>query len=195
MALPVIDDVFRVTWNFQSYDGITPRIVQHYRTSTANGQDVGLALWDAVVDNLFLPMHESFEPTSLSLIRLDGTSATVVVPRPVDVTANLCAGDGQIIPASAAVMSWRSLVRGPKGRGRSYIGPVTEGANENGMLVGDSLTELPAAWGSFYVALGEQDPSIGPVVASYVHEEAYLIQGASLSEVLGTQRRRQNQLR
>lgn len=195
MALPVIDDTFRVTWEFASYQGVTPRVIQHYRTSTSDGEELGVALWEEAVDSLFFPMHESFEPEQLSIIRLDGSSATVVVPKSSHSTAQLCATTGEIIPSAAAVMSWRSLIRGPKGRGRSYIGPVSESACENGFLIGDATTLMPLAWGTFFTALGARDPSIGPVIASYVHSEAYLIQNANLNLVLGTQRRRQDQLR
>ncbi len=193
--LPVIENCFRVTWNFASYAGVTPRIVQHFRTTTADGEQLGSLIWAAIRDGMFLPMHAEYEPQSLSIIRLDGTSATIIANRPSGDGIEMCQGGGEVSPASACVMSWRSLIRGPKGRGRSYIGPLCEPNMANGHLVGDALTDMPAAWEDFLVTLGASDPSVGFVIASYKHAEAYLVQNGSLGEILATQRRRQNQLR
>lgn len=195
MALPVIPNVFRVTWNFASYQGVTPRCVQHFLTATADGADLGVAIWEACEDSMFFFMHQNFEPQSLSIIRLDGTSATVEVPRSSHSDAEMCATTGEIIPAAAAVISWRSLVRGPKGRGRTYVGPVSESAIQNGKLIGDGITLLPLAWTTFMDNLTANTPNIELTIASYRHEESYLVSSFSMSNTLATQRRRQDQLR
>lgn len=193
MALPVIENCFRVTWNFATYEGVTPRVVQHYLWASADEGELGGNLWDNCVAGMFLPMHENFEPQSLDVLALDGVGATNVVGRPTGVP-DLCNGGDNIVPAVAAVLSLRTEVRGPKARGRSYIGPVCEPNITNGVIVGDALN-LPEIWSDFNGLLGEVDPAIGMCVASYTHEEAYPVRSFSLDPVAGTQRRRADQKR
>lgn len=193
--LPVIDDVTRVTWNFESYQGVTPRVVQHFRTTTANMVDLGEAIWAAAADGIFGPMHESFEPLSISLLPLDGVQATTVVENPFPSDSNLCTASGEILPAVAALMSWRTLVRGPKARGRSYIGPICEQTCSDGVLDDPWRSNLTAAWTSTLSALAGGTPAVAFVVASYVHEESYLVTSGTAERPLATQRRRQDQLR
>lgn len=195
MALPVIANTVRVTWEFKSYLGVTPRIVQHYRTATANMSDLGAAIWNNAADGIFGPMHESFEPEALALLPLNGTSATTIVANPFPSDSNLCNGTGQIMPAVAALMTWRTLLRGPRGRGRSYIGPVVESAVSDGVLDEPWLSDLEDAWTATLGALSGEDPSISLCVASYVHEESTVVASGRSVRTLATQRRRQDQLR
>lgn len=193
--LPVIENTVRVTWNFATYAGVTPRIVQHFRTATSNMPDLGATIWDAAEDNIFSPMHSSFEPQSISLLPLDGVQATTVVANPYPSDSHLCNSSGQIIPAAAALMSWRTLVRGPKARGRSYIGPVCEQAVEDGNLIEPWRSDMEDAWAAMFTTLAGADPAVAFVVASYVHEESYIVASGLAESPLATQRRRQGQLR
>jgi len=195
MALPVIENCTRVTWNFATYLGVTPRVVQHFLTATSDMQELGDNIWSNVADGIFGPMHQNFEPTSIALLPLDGTSATTIVDNPAPSDSNLCNADGQMLPAVAALMSWRTLVRGPKARGRSYIGPICEQTTSDGVLDDPWRSDLQSAWNDTLLALGGVTPSIALCVASYVHEEAYLVQSASAERPVATQRRRQQQLR
>lgn len=193
--LPVIDNCIRVTWNFNTYLGVTPRIVHHFLTTSVDEVEFGTALWENVPGALFAPMHESFEPTSISVIALDGVQATAIVPRPAGVTTDLCQASGQIIPAASALVSLRTQIRGPKGRGRSYIGPITEGTCSDGVLDNSWIIDLQDAWDALPAAIGGMEPAAGLCIASYVHEEAHLVQSIVAERTLATQRRRQDQLR
>jgi len=193
--LPTIAGCFRVTWNFAQYLGITPRIVQHYLAADSTAEELGQAIWEEMVNGFWEPMHASFEPQSLDVIKLDGTSASVNVPRAGFFTGTTCEGSGQIVPQAAAVMSLKTNVRGPRGRGRSYVGPVVESMISDGVIDDTPLDDMYGAWQTTLGALALRDPVIALAVASYVHEEAHPVTSVVPRKLLGTQRRRQDQLR
>ena len=195
MPLPVISNTARVTWNFATSGGITPRIVQHFRTDTGDEEELGDLIWAAVDGGLFAPMHQNFEPESLTVLWLDGSSAGVDVLNPDVGTPQLCEGTGDLLPSSAAVLSLKTGTRGPSGRGRNYIGPIVEGVADQGYLSSGSRTALNSSWVTFMTALATGTPSVQFVVASYTDQVARAVTSGIFREVLGTQRRRQDQLR
>lgn len=190
--LPVIDDVFRVTWNFATSGGVTPAIVHHFGAASGTETEIGEAIWDSTVDGIFFPMHQNYEPPSITVLRLDGISAGVVVPNPNLSDSNLCQASGDLLPAVTAVMSYSTGIRGPQGRGRSYIGPITEGNADQGFLSTAAGSALVSAWNDWLGALGAGTPSIQLGVASYVHETWRPIAALAVRAKLGTQRRRQD---
>lgn len=192
-TLPVIEDVYRVTWNFTTDQGVTPRIVQHYKSIGSDVAVVGAALVGAVADSMFYPMPASFEPFSMSILPLDGVTPTQEFTIPP--THAMCGGDSQGIPAAAAIMKLTTQVRGPRGRGRSFIGPIAENTQDSGILTQIARNNLLAGWNDFLPAIQALDPVIFMVVASYVHADANPVTNVVFESVLGTQRRRQNQLR
>lgn len=193
MPLPVIANTYRVTWNFLPSRGVTPRIVQHFLCPGDNVDYVGAAIVGACVDNMFNPMPQSFEPPTIDILPLDGVTPTRQFD--LDPLQNLCQGAEEMSPASAAIISLRTDQRGPQGRGRSYVGPVAEASMENGQLEVADRVAMEDAWADFLSALAALDPEVLLVVASYAHEEAYPVQTLNHEIVLGTQRRRQSQLR
>jgi len=193
MALPVIDGVYRVTWNFQTSRGVTPRIVQHFLCPSNTVDYIGAAIVGATEDNMFNPMPQSFEPLTIDILPLDGVTPTRQFN--LDSPGNLCQGAEEMSPASAAIISLRTDQRGPQGRGRSYVGPVAEASMENGQLDVDDAAAMQTAWSAFLTELAGLDPEVLMVVASYTHEEAYPVQDLNFEATLGTQRRRQDQLR
>lgn len=195
MALPVIPNCYRVTWNFASYAGVTPRIVQHYLWASGDAEEFGETFWDTMNGGLWSPMHSNFEPQSLDIIKLDGVSATVNVPRAGFFLGDTCEGSGEISPASAAILKIGTNIRGPRGRGRSFVGPLCESTMSDGVLDDTWLDGMYGAWQTFLPNLSLLDPVIVLAVASYKHEEAQPVQSLSVEKVLGTQRRRQQQLR
>lgn len=194
MALPVIANTFRVTVDFNTVSGLTPRCVHHVQTATADVEEVGDIWWEAAPDGLYGPMLGAHEPTSISIIPLDGIGATAIVPRPGG-ASTLCLGTGQSMPQVAAVVSLRSNVRGPRGRGRQYVGPLVEQAQDQGVMDASTRGNLRDAWNDFQVALLASDPAATLVVASYVHAEANDVMHIDVDTLTGTQRRRQDQLR
>lgn len=194
MPLPVIANTFRVTVDFQALSGIKPACVHHVQTATADVEQIGVNWWEAATEGLYGPMLGGHEPTSISIIPLNGTSATTVIPKQVG-SATLCLGTGQSMPQVAAVVSLRSTQRGPRGRGRQYVGPLVEQAQDQGVMENTTRVNLENAWKDFQTNLGEVDPAMTLVVASYVHANAFDVMSISVDTITGTQRRRQDQLR
>lgn len=192
--LPIIDDTTRVCINFATVAGVTPRCIHHVRAATADVEQIADDLWLTFVDGMFGPMLSAHEPQSISLTRLDGTSATFVSPRP-EGSLTMCLGTGQMMPSVAAVVSLRTLIRGPKARGRQYVGPIVEQAQENGVMDGATRVNLQNAWVQYANDLTELDPAMALCVASYTHAESYLVNSISVDTLTGNQRRRLDQLR
>ena len=195
MALPVIPLTYRVTWNFTRYAGIQPAIVMHVGTNETNVADIGEAIWNSTVNGMFEVMHPSFEPTSISILPLDGVSPTFIAVKPDDVDTTLCESGGEILPAVAQLVTYSTGQRGPQGRGRSFIGPASEPTIADGVFNQTPTDDCATALGTFLANLGTQPEPLFLGVASYVHAEMYPITGLNVQRVAATMRRRQNQLR
>lgn len=191
--LPVIEDVYRVTWNFTQDQGVTPRIVQHYWSPSSDVDVLGASLVAATEDGIFQPMPASFEPFDIDVLPLDGTTPTRNFDMPP--THHFCNGGSQGIPAAALIMKWTTAVRGPRGRGRSYIGPVAEDMQDSGQAIAGALSTLTGAWNDMLTTLAGLSPIVSLCVASYTHSDFNVVTGISAERTLGTQRRRQDQLR
>lgn len=191
--LPIIEDVFRVTWNFQPFAGITPRIVQNYLGVGLDVTEFGETFAAQEGEGIFGPMHENFEPFEVDILPLDGSTPTQTVI--LTSAHNKCQDPSDVSPASAAILSLKTDTRGPQGRGRSYIGPVGEDSMSDGQLESTTTGNLQAAWDDWITNLGTGDPSIILGVASYVHADFNGVTNWTVERTLGTQRRRQNQLR
>jgi len=76
-----------------------------------------------------------------------------------------------------------------------FIGPLNEDTIEDGFFIGDNLNDLPNAWIEFATALATGDPAMVLGVASYVHEDFEALTTINTPQLLGTMRRRQDQLR
>lgn len=195
--LPTIPNVYRVSLEWDQANGIQPNNVMHIAAVTGTVDEVAAAIEDAHTSvigthNPWAGMSSSFELTTLKLLPLDGTSAEFdfALSTPWAGSAS-----GEIIPASAAVMSFHTIQRGARGRGRMYVGPTTEGSQINGLITGTVVTEMTAGWIAFQAALLAESPSLQLVVASYVHADANDVTSFRCDSVAGTQRRRQDQLR
>jgi len=191
-TLPVIDDVYRITLNWSGDAGVTPRNVIHVLAPSSNEPDVGGAVVAALQPHQFEGMSQNQVLDTVTVLALDGASAGV------DVDGggyNSEGGAGDPIPALAAVVSFRTHARGPRGRGRIFIGPLVESISTAGEIPGANATEIAQAWVDFQTALQAGDPSCQHVVASYVHAEANPITSYRCDAVAGTQIRRQHQLR
>jgi len=185
--LPEIADCFRVTFNWTNLSGgPSSHNVMHFTSASLNEEDLGNALEAQLDDAMFTAISADYECVSLDIIKLDGTSAT----QTYEFTGGGFHGDGsdQIIYEGAACVSLRSLVRGPKGRGRVFLGPVSEGSTGNGLINPTGVAIMQSAWDSFIIGIAGADAILS--VASYVHETAYAVQTAHVDEYLCTQRRR-----
>jgi len=193
--LPVISNVYRITINYASANGIAPRNVFHLRSPSGDVTEIADRITDAAQDQpMMTGMSPDFTPPNFSIIPLDGSTATSVHDFPEGCWSTNSSG-GQISPASAAIVSFRTGIRGPRGRGRVFIGPLNEDTIEDGFFIGDNLNDLPNAWIEFATALATGDPAMVLGVASYVHEDFEALTTINTPQLLGTMRRRQDQLR
>jgi hypothetical protein len=194
-GLPVIADCFRVTINWQELNGVTPRNVLHVSSTSSNVDDIADS-FDLAVKNS-LPSHNPWECMSSSrvaptfdILPLDGTSVSsthTFTETPVGI------GGGQEVYQAAAVVSLQTARRGPRGRGRQFIGPCCEDTINSGHN-GD-VSGMQDGWDFLLDQLVIQDPILQLVVASYKHADMNVVTAARVDSILGTMRRRQNQIR
>src|SRR3954451_12387594 len=69
-------------------------------------------------------------------------------------------GTGDMVPNCAQVVSFHTTQRGPRGRGRAYIGPVTEGNITNGSFTDTFTGGVVSQWETFIGELAALSPSI-----------------------------------
>jgi hypothetical protein len=194
MPLPTITNVKRVAFPFSGGGQFTCVNVLNFRT-TASEADLGAAIFDALDNggayNPWTALDSDFSCPTLEIIALDGASATVFVNgTPIEGD-----GTGDMVPNCAQVVSFHTTQRGPRGRGRVYIGPVTEGNITNGSFTDTFANGVIAQWETFIGELAALSPSIELVVASYTHADAHQVQSVTADRVAGTQRRRLDRLR
>lgn len=196
--LPTISQVYRLTLPFVGItSGINPALVFHFKTTLTDLDDIGTDF-----DNTWQTVRGTAEPifavcadfiaTTLDILPLDGTSATHTYTLGTLIQGNTT---GECSPASAAVVSFKSAQRGPQGRGRKYLGPIAEAKMVDGRLETAARTQMQTAWNALLAAWDNPTGSLQLVVASYVHAAAYPVTSAVVQQLLGTQRRLQDQLR
>lgn len=190
--LPVIADVYRCVLEWNQNLGVTPRNVFHVQSDSSTLPDIALGIGAAMSDDMFIAMPSAFGVSSVFITPLDGVTAGGSFP--LGATFNSIES-GQPMPAVAVVQTLTTEQRGPRGRGRMYIGPASEAVCDAGHFVGDAVGLMDTAWDNFIADLTTGDPTLVLVVASYVHADAHPVTSHRTNEVLGTVRRRQDQLR
>lgn len=190
--LPTITGVFRVTFDFPTNLGVTPRMVHHYLNISGDEAELADVIHDAWVANQLKPMSQAYDCAQLSIIKLDGHSATQVIPVASGTIKGQQTGSDQIAQC-CAVVSFHTSQRGPRGRGRSYVGPIVESQQANGVLSSGTQGDMADAWGSYLDNVATADYSL--VIASYAHHDAHGVTAVNVDSICGTQRRRIDQLR
>jgi len=192
--LPVISNTVRCALNWNAVNGVTPINVLHLFTATTDEEEIGTALGEALElrPECFGLLMANHLLQSITVTRLDGTSAAQVIPM-TGITVQ-GQGGGNQVPAVAAVISFHTAQRGPRGRGRLYIGPMGEADIDGGLVAAGPRTDAVTAWTGL-----QNDLQAGPlladiVVASYVHAEQNVVSSFSMRPQCGTMRRRQDQL-
>lgn len=192
--LPVIGNVARIALIWNTVNGIKPVNVLHLITDSTDEEQIANDLHDAWADAggaQFNQVANGFAIDAMAVTLLDGTSATQVINVTPDIGG---AGGGEAIPQAAAVLSMHTSQRGPRGRGRLYIGPLGEAVQSNGLLNGGAKTTALAAWNDSVAPLAASPSTASYAVASYVHADVHGVSSFSMRNPTGTQRRRQNQL-
>lgn len=195
MALPIIPDCFRITVNYQPNGGVTPRNVFHVGTTLGDVDEVADVIDQAAGAKLLMNgMDPAFRPLTFDVLPLDGETATQTYDFQEGAWTTSSAG-GQFSPASAGIVKLKTAKRGLSGRGRVYIGPMQEASIDSGMLVGDTPDDLAEAWQGFRDDMRDDPRNVDLVIASYTLAEMNVVTSINVETVLGTQRRRQQQLR
>jgi hypothetical protein len=194
--LPTITDVYRVTLLWSLVSGVRPVNVFHVRKASSTASDVADDVEAAIVagftpQNMFRPMGSGYTLESFEVLPLDGTSTTFQRNMlPHGITGG---SSGEIIPQAAGVISLKTDQRGARGRGRMYLGPTTEGSDDAGILNSAIASATLTGWGNFIASLTAAACPL--VIASYLHVDAHDVVNVRVDSVVGTQRRRANQLR
>lgn len=188
MALPIIADTFRCTLNYATFAAASPVNVLHVRAPGLSVTEVGDAIFANEQVNMLSPVPEGFEPTSWSILPLDGSSPTHDVPRGPGAVAMCEAGSAEPIMEAAYIMSIKTGTRGPQGRGRLFLGPIGEPTQNGGRAVGDGIDHLNTAWGDFVTSLFTDGVLFG--MASYTHAQFHGVESILAKPYIGTQRRR-----
>lgn len=102
-------------------------------------------------------------------------------------------GANDVIPGASPIITIRSSQRGPQGRGRLYLPPVTEDQQAGGKLTAGALTTMGAAWATFLGSLAGNGVAFG--MASYKHAAFHPFTSVVVESALATRRPRQNKIR
>jgi len=190
--LPGIGNCVRIGIRWTSFQGVQPYNVFHILTATDDLQEITDAISaaaNAASDDMWGPLATGQVAQSLDVTPLDGTTATQTLFMS---NSFVGANTGQTIPAVCCTVSLKSPQRGAQGRGRLYLGPVTEAAVENGLILG--IEDVQDAWTAFNDELAGSSIAGSLCVASYTHAEAYGVTSIVVKEAASTQRRRQRQV-
>jgi hypothetical protein len=190
--LPNITGVFRLSIDWPVNLGVKPTNVFHFLNISGDEAELADNFAASQQTHQWEPISQAYDATSLSIIKLDGHSATQVFPvTPGDIKGEQVGSDQ--IAQACAVVSYHTGQRGPRGRGRTYVGPITEASQANGVLNSTIQGHMATAWGDFLDAMATLDYSL--VVASYAHHDANGVTAVNVDSIVGTQRRRLDQLR
>jgi hypothetical protein len=192
--LPTIGNCVRVSINWSQVAGVRPVNVLHLITASDDEEEIATELGDAFIaggSNVFQCVQESYTIDSYTVTLLDGSSAGQVIGESRTIGGQ---GSGEILPAQAGVLSLRTSQRGPRGRGRLYLGPCSEGTIANGLMTGSISVTMPLAWQAVETALAGSPITASLGVASYVHAEVNGVTSIGMRSQAGTVRRRQDQL-
>lgn len=195
MALPIILDVFRVAFEWETTQGQSATNVMHFldRLGTRTPAQVFTVIDTNVVTNLWNRVSSSAEVKRLAITPLDGTSSTTTVPCADVAKWNGNAG-AEYSPAVSSLVKLQTGLRGRENRGRVYLPFTAETALVNGFFpLGVDQTNWQNSWNLFLNVLDLADLPL--VVASYVHSQANGVLSAVCETTAATQRRRQTRLR
>lgn len=188
--LPVINNVFRVALHWSNSDGGYAVNVVHVSAPGFDEAAVRAVFNGYWQNDQQAVVSTSADQDSIEIIKLDGSSATQTFAG-VGNSAGQCPSDP--IPNLCALVSLRTVQRGPQGRGRIYLPFVGESCQDNGVLDVVAVPLMQAAWDDFVSNMAGDGCFLG--VASYAHEIFYPATQQTVEGMAATQRRRLDRLR
>ena len=186
MATPVINDIFRVVLRWTAITGIAPVNVMHISCPTGGVTDVAAGVEAAFQTSQFDEVSANFAIEALGVTPLDGVTAELIVP----ITPVSGGASGNILWEEAMLVSLHSTQRGPRGRGRLYIGPTTEAQVDAGKFGTSPIASQTGIWDAFANALIANSPTMALGIASYVHADWHQATSVHCEVDVATQVRR-----
>jgi hypothetical protein len=198
MPLPIIADVFRTVFIWRDIDSGTNAInVMHISAPGATEEDVLDTVFASVATRgtaMFAALSGGCFVERVEVEKLDGTSARHSRNTAGATTPHWQGqGSGGSIVAAAAIIKLSTALRGRSNRGRLYLPSVAESKYADGVLDTVAQTSMTTGWDAFANDLVADTMALG--VASYRHANWHQAVGIVCESAVGTQRRRQNQLR
>jgi hypothetical protein len=188
MPLPVIADVFRVTWDWSTFGGALNAVnVMHFSAPGKTAAQVLDALDAHQVGGLFDPVSGDANVHTISAQPLDGASG--ITARPPATPAHWIGGVGvSPVPQVAAIIKLGTGLSGRSNHGRIFLPYVDEGGMLDGIITPAFVTSATGAWVTFLNAMAAAGVALG--VASYKHSNWHQVLAVVMESHVGTQRRR-----
>lgn len=190
--LPVIPNCFRATFIWSPVDSSHPVNVMHFSSSAGDEDSLAAALDSSWKNGMVGVVTGGTSIIRYDILALDGLSATrSYTPAP----ANTEGQDGQATGAPllelALCVAFQTTERGPRKRGRIYLGPITENEITGPTFDGVDFGAIEGAWSDFNAAMvGTADAWLHGV-ASYKSGGVFTgIQSYRADQFPCTQRRR-----
>lgn len=186
--LPEIEDVFRVAFRWDAFNAVN---VTHFHAPTKTAPQVYITLNDHVTKEMWGVCQTGVHISQVDITPLvnDAGTFSVATGSPTKWSGK---GTGDLVVNCAAVLSQKTVFRGPSHRGRMFIGPMCESFLANGMVITGNRTELVDAWTAFQAAIIAD--GMEHCVASYQHQTATTVLAYNVRSAAGTIRKRQDRL-
>lgn len=191
MALPVISNVFRCTWNWRHATKPSAHNILHVK-SAGDVFDVANA-WDNAFASQANASHMGWAITNgytlddIDILPLDGVSGTT--NHNIAATRTTSGGTDSIYQG-AAVVTLQTGLAGQSRRGRVFLGPVGESAQQDGVIASAGITVMQPAWNALLSGLLAWTTPAELQVASYKLADSEPVSSVVVRTYLGSQRRR-----
>lgn len=189
--LPVITDMFRVTLDWGTWNGIKPRNVIYIQCASGLATDIPGALNAAWHSAMWGPLPSGMQMSQVEILALDGSSSSTTA---AVTTQSGQSGGSAGAPGQAVIVSFQTGLRGPANRGRVFLGPASDTIVTDGLYTG-SLSSLNSAWAAFQTALQAHTPVCAHHVVSIKNGTHHVVTNYRAQQVAGGQLRRLKQLR
>lgn len=185
--LPDIADTYRCVFKWSADNVVN---VTHFHDDTRTVSGLATAITAHVTAGMWAPIGNFLVINQFDLTPLFGDLATVSFNTDASAKWKGSVAGAESVPNCAAVVSMKTAFRGPRNRGRMYIGPVAESAMGYGTLDNTIRTTMINAWNAFGAACVADD--FQHVVASYVGGTALTVLQYNVRPAVGTVRKRQD---
>src|SRR5215813_1044415 len=192
--LPTIPNGFRVTLNWNA-GGMPANSVMNFLMPGGSPASLFALLNSSVSAGMWTTVGAGASVTSVDILPYDGTTPTQVFTATGAQWAGTGTGDFTI--ALAVLVSLRTAVRGPRGRGRLFLPFTAEGVTNAGAVNAALFPAIQTAWEGFDSAMsaGGATWCVGSLFSTLGAPALRDITTINVEVGLATQRRRQDRIR